>query len=115
MIKDFLRSLHLLLIAFWEILRHSEEYENIEAAGWSAVYNTADGESFEKRPLVSWQLTYKNDVVITAIGQTFVDNKPPFTEPAPSHPRFVGYEREISTFEPLDSKHGFYESLNEWG
>ena len=115
MMKAFLTSLHIWLIAFWESVRNDEEFENIEATGWSAIYNTVDGEDFEKRPLVSWQLTYRDGVVITATGQVFVDNRPPFTESASSHPRFVGYEREISTFDIFNSRLGNYESLNEWG
>lgn len=94
----------------------SHEYETIPATNWSAVYRSEDGENFEKRPLIAWQLTYCDDIIVSSDGLVFVENKPPFVESACDHPSFIGYEREVSTFEPYNGRLGhFDESLNEWG
>lgn len=92
--------LKILFSALWEYLTtlfgwaeqdDGIEYDTVPAIGWDAVFQDDDG--IQKRPIVFWEVTYCDQVPVSAIGMTYVDNKPPFLEPAPEHPQFVGYER----------------------
>lgn len=108
----------ILICAFWGYLitcfgwgaeNEDIEYDTVSAIGWDAVFQDDDG--IQKRPVVFWEITYCDEVLISAIGMTYVANKPPFLESAPEHPQFVGYERvtvvstnpRLEYYDPFDA------------
>lgn len=92
------------------------EFVTLPVTNWNAVYKRDDDDGIDKRPLIAWEITYDGSAPVTSVGLVFIENRPPFVEDASSHPHFIGYERELTTFSDSgDSKLGHYESLNEWG